>query len=45
MYNLYIINFYMFNKIRYPLVIGLLNFYQKNKNKLFYNKYNFYKLN
>ncbi len=33
----------MFNKIRYPLVIGLLNFYQKNKNRLFYNKYNLYK--
>ena len=40
MYNLYIkIN--MFNKIRYPLVIGLLNLYQKNK--LFFHKYNLYK--
>lgn len=34
----------MFNIIKYPLVIGLLNFYKKNKNILFYNKYNKYNL-
>ena len=34
----------MFNKIKYPLVIGLLNFYKKNKNILFKKEYNIFKL-
>jgi hypothetical protein len=33
----------MFNKIKYPLVIGLFNFYQKNKNRLFQKEYNIFK--